>query len=733
MSDFKPSSGCGIITLIYVSEGSAIVSKISVIVPVYNTEEYLDECVNSLLAQTHKNIEIILINNGSNDACTKKLETFQQASDRIQVIHFAENKGVGAARNYGIRQATGDFIYFMDSDDYIPEKTLEILIGHIQGNAMIRGRMKTTHFAKSFAILFERQYDVNIHTEDKYRFINNKSALNFLFRKDFVLKNKLTFAEDVDLYSDLQFMIPALIHVDYLPHVAEALYFKRRRNAPILNPSLIQGDEVQRISDYIRVYIRLKNKYSDGLANVFLDQQFLNFYRQVIVTHFKNEEMVDLHFRDLSSAMKCVRKEILQSYDYVLKKEVHILQQENLTKYRRLNHRHQFLREAKDGLKSRPKFKKFVYKRFLNKLPVRQDWVFVESFQGRSYSDSPKYIYQYMLDNKMDFKYIWSISDKTAIPGDPVQAKRLTIRFFYYLAKSKYWIINSRLPNYIEKRDETVYLQTWHGTPLKRLAGDMEDVYMPGTNAEKYKRNFFNETQKWDYLVSPNAYSTEIFRRAFWFDGTFIESGYPRNDILYNKNTEEDIQQIKQKVGIPSDKKVILYAPTWRDDEYYGKGQYKFNLALDLLDMQKRLGDEYIILLRMHYFIASQMDVSHVEGFAFDVSSYEDTGELFLISDILITDYSSVFFDYANLKRPILFYTYDLEKYRESLRGFYIDIEKELPGPLLKTSDEVIDAIDNIEKIEENFRDRYEAFYNTYCLWDDGDASGKVVRTVFGE
>src|SRR5699024_7827758 len=112
--------------------------------------------------------------------------------------------------------------------------------------------------------------------------------------------------------------------------------------------------------------------------------------------------------------------------------------------------------------------------------------------------------------------------------------------------------------------------------------------------------------------------------------------------------------------------------------------------------MQARLGDEYIVLLRMHYFIASQMDVSDVQGFAYDVSDYQDIGELYLISDMLMTDYSSVFFDYAHLKRPILFYTYDLDKYRGQLRGFYFDMEEEEPGPLLKTTDEDIKTNDDI-------------------------------------
>jgi CDP-glycerol glycerophosphotransferase len=215
------------------------------------------------------------------------------------------------------------------------------------------------------------------------------------------------------------------------------------------------------------------------------------------------------------------------------------------------------------------------------------------------------------------------------------------------------------------------------------------------------------------------------------FDKTMLETGYPRNDILHSPDRDKLAQQIKERLRIPKDKKVILYAPTWRDDEYYAKGQYKFELRLDLDMLHRELGKEYVVLLRTHYFIADSIDVSALEGFAYNVSKYDDISELYLISDILITDYSSVFFDYANLKRPMLFFTYDLEKYRDMLRGFYFDIEREVPGPLVFTSEEVVDAIKNIEDIKKQYSQIYEGFYHRFCEWEDGHASEKVVKSVF--
>src|SRR5699024_2087085 len=297
-----------------------------------------------------------------------------------------------------------------------------------------------------------------------------------------------------------------------------------------------------------------------------------------------------------------------------------------------------------------------------------------------------------------------------------------------YLARAKYWVSNSRLPVQLTKRKENIYLQTWHGTPLKRLVFDMDDVYSADPN---YKKNFYIQSRRWDYLSSPNEYSSNIFQRAFVYNKEMLEFGYPRNDILYKGNNNKEIKKIKKKLNIPLNKKVVLYAPTWRDDDYIARGKYNFSLKLNLEKMQQRLGDDYIVLLRMHYFIANSLDISQYEGFAYDVSTYDDIEELYLASDLLITYYSSVFFDYANLKRPIIFFTYDLEKYRDTLRGFYLDIESEVPGPLLKTSDEVIDAIETIETVKEEYEEIYDAFYKRFCLWDDGKASEKTVNKVF--
>lgn len=207
-----------------------------------------------------------------------------------------------------------------------------------------------------------------------------------------------------------------------------------------------------------------------------------------------------------------------------------------------------------------------------------------------------------------------------------------------------------------------------------------------------------------------------------------------REMIFYMRITKKKLlPEVKKELGIPEGKRVILYAPTWRDNQFYDRGKYKFTLALDLGRLQKEFGEDSVVLLRTHYYIADILDLTEYEGFVYNGSQYEDVSRLYLASDICITDYSSVFFDFANLKRPILFYAYDFDEYADEIRGMYMDMEKELPGPILRTNDAVVDALHHMDAIEETYKERYEEFYERFCSVDDGHASERVIEKVFGE
>lgn len=392
------------------------------------------------------------------------------------------------------------------------------------------------------------------------------------------------------------------------------------------------------------------------------------------------------------------------------------------------------LKEMIVNSKKAKELKESIYNKVFNKLPVSKKKVIFESFLGRNVSGNPKYIYDYMIQEKMDqnYKFYWVVNDfDEHIEGNHTKIKRKSLKYYYHMATSGYWVFNSRQTGEIVKRENNIYLQTWHGTPLKKLASDMTGVDMGGnTNVTEYQENFFIHSRRWDYLLAQNDYSEKIFKRAFNFNKEILK-GYPANDILYNQNNAENITKIKEKLGLPTDKKVILYAPTWRDNNFYRKGHYKMDLELEIDKMREVLSDEYVLIIKAHYLIANNIDDSKYEGFAYNLSKGTDIQELYLVSDIMITDYSSTMFDYANLKRPMIFFAYDLENYRDSLRGFYFDFEKKAPGPIVKTTEDVISSIKHIDIVKENYAELFNDFYNTYCHVDNGNSAKHIVERVF--
>lgn len=374
---------------------------------------------------------------------------------------------------------------------------------------------------------------------------------------------------------------------------------------------------------------------------------------------------------------------------------------------------------------------KTIYDETAAEYDLDSKMVFFESFFGKSYSGNPKYIYEAMLEMGMDKEYtfVWAYSgeNKDIIPGNPIIVDRYEAGDYYrYLARAKYWVNNILFPIH-KKRRGNVYLQTWHGTPLKKLG---YDITIPGPEVEA-RKNFYKESRNWDYLISSNEYSSEIFKRAFKFEKEVLEMGYPINDIFFRDNAEM-ISNIKSEFGIDGDKKIILYAPTWKDDEQNESWEHYFNLEIDLKRLYEQFGDEYVILLKMHHLVSENLEIDgELKDFAVDVSGWDDIQQLYVTADILITDYSSVFFDYAHSRKPILFFVPDLEHYVSNVRGLYLNMKKELPGPLIKDNDELIDAIKNIADVESEYSEKYDEFYERFCSLCKGSSGKDIVDLVF--
>jgi CDP-glycerol glycerophosphotransferase len=368
--------------------------------------------------------------------------------------------------------------------------------------------------------------------------------------------------------------------------------------------------------------------------------------------------------------------------------------------------------------------------RLVKLFPADANVVLFESGIGKQYADSPRYLYEELVRRRPEMTKVWAYAGRLpSTDANTRVVKRLSPGYYFYLARAKYWINNQSFPHYISRRPDGVYVQTWHGTPLKRMLHDLPQVH--GRDAG-YVDRATRAAQQWSLLVSPNPFTSEVMRSAFRYTGATLELGYPRNDVLHRPDRDRTAARIRARLGIGSDQRVILYAPTFRDDQVSG-GRFTFELPFDLQRMHDRLGEDTVLLLRMHVLIGGRLEIpAELRDVVRDVSSYPEIQELYLISDVLVTDYSSVFFDYASLGRPIVFYAYDLEKYRGTLRGFYLDYEKELPGPIVETEDDLLAALDDLDAVAAGFAERRQEFVERFAAMDDGHAAERVVDAVFG-
>lgn len=352
-----------------------------------------------------------------------------------------------------------------------------------------------------------------------------------------------------------------------------------------------------------------------------------------------------------------------------------------------------------------------------------------DSFEGMHYSCNPRAIYEELRRTVPDLKCAWLTRDgQFAVPDGGDTIVMGSRAHYEAMAQARFVVSNTILPPWHRKPDGQVYLQTWHGTPLKRICLDIEAPRF--ATALIYDDLVRADAAKWDALISPNEFSTAIFRRAFAFDGEILQAGYPRNDALHRPGREELAASVRRRLGLPAGKRIVTYAPTWRDDAVRQNGRYRFDLQLNPDALSRALGDDHMLLLRLHTNARGSLGNQIARPGVLDVTTYPDITDLLLISDVLITDYSSVMFDFAGTGRPILFFTYDLEHYRDHLRGFYFDFEAQAPGPLLRTNDEVIDALKETDAVTRSYRSAYAAFAAKFCALDDGRAAERAVRRL---
>lgn len=359
---------------------------------------------------------------------------------------------------------------------------------------------------------------------------------------------------------------------------------------------------------------------------------------------------------------------------------------------------------------------------------------FFNSYNGKNFSGNPRAIFDYLINEYPNHKFVVFLNnekdeknliDKYSEANIQIIRKK-NISFLWNIAKCRYWFINVNFPYQLKPQKKGIYVQTWHGTPLKHIG---EDIIQDLPDKKWWRK----ETLNWDYFLSNSTTDQWIYESAFGINKSIILNyGLPRNDVMI-LNHEQQNQVTKRQLGIHENKthkRIILYAPTFRDDDKI------FQLKLDIKRFAKQFEND-TLLIKLHPNVSKSLDQIDLTkyGNIINVSHFEDTQKLLFIADVLITDYSSIFFDFSMLNKPILFFAYDLDKYEEQLRGFYFQYRDFVPGKILTNNTSLFIELKKLEndvyftkcsKLTANFSRQHNAN-------NDGGATAKVVKKILSE
>ncbi|MER6389240.1 bifunctional glycosyltransferase family 2 protein/CDP-glycerol:glycerophosphate glycerophosphotransferase [Streptomyces sp. NPDC059382] len=363
------------------------------------------------------------------------------------------------------------------------------------------------------------------------------------------------------------------------------------------------------------------------------------------------------------------------------------------------------------------------------RLPVKKRTIVFESMLGKQYSDSPRAIYEEMRSRGLEFEAFWSYAGSPKdFPADAHLVRRWSLPYLKALARAEFWVDNQSYPLKLAKRPDTTYIQTWHGSALKKMGFDQ-----PGLKAATHAQQAAEERHlsRFDHFVCRSEHDVRTLAKAFRIgESKLLRVGYPRNDALVRARQAEvapdgrrERGALAAELGIPADKKVLLYAPTFRTPG-------AFPMPFDVEKFTEEFGDQYVLLVRAHY-------LNHVvlpptaKGKVIDVSARHDVMPLMELSDALITDYSSVMFDYALLDRPILFFAYDYDSYVHEERGTYFDLVEHAPGPVFRTEEEFHDVLKSLDATQDPHAEARKRFVAEFGEYDRGNAAERIVDTFF--
>ena len=731
--------------------------KVSVIVPVYNVEPYIEHCLETLVNQTLTEIEIIVVNDGSTDNSQVSVDRYaKKYPDRVFPYH-KENGGLSDARNFGMQRARGDYIGFVDSDDYVEETMFEKLYekaAQEDADIVVCGYYAIDEAAGKTKTLQTGNlsyFNKSLFDNPKLLYVNAPYAWNKLFRRSMLEENALQFPKGL-IFEDIATSYPAFLCAAKISKVDEPLYhyYLRRKGsitATYSNKFMQLLDSLSIMNDFYK-----KRKHFLTFANVLL---FINL-KHIFIRFFEfpmhNARDFQLQFLKKSFAHLNQYFPRWKHYDFFFNFHYNGQSRRLLTNFyywyliilcpnklllffyrlfqvwpqQIIKQRKRFRQNFKLALQFKSHLRS-IYVHYYKHRRVKPNTVLFESFHGRNISDSPFYLMRELAKYKQ-FDIYFTTGSREAhakfLRDNGFKIKLVELNSLKYqklLASAKYLINNVSFPTYFIKKPDQIYVNTWHGTPLKTLGKNMIKGI---SDMHNIQHNFLQS----DYLLFPNLFTMEQMMRDYsledLYTGKAVISGYPRNSVFL----ESDGAVLRKQLRLQK-KTVFAYMPTWRGEKSskLGIGAYKTMLMQQLTTIDRYLKDNQRLYVNLHPLLQRSVSLKsfhHIFPFPKHVDNYAFLN----CCDALITDYSSVFFDYALTKKPIALFMYDYDSYMNN-RGVYFDI---CALPFTKIYD-VAGMCDYLKRFPESV-ESYAGdtmFFSQFLRYDSQDCAKKLVDSIF--
>lgn len=738
---------------------------LSIIVPVHNVRAYLRDCIDSVLNQSFQDYELIAIDDASPDGSGEILDEYQAKDPRVQVLHMAENVGLGPARNEGIRQATGNYLLFLDSDDTLVPGALEAIADRL--DKTLEPDVLVYDYARAYwngsirrnvlsGMLDEGETECVEPEQRKGLLKVLNVAWNKAYSREFILGRGFTFP--AGYYEDIPWTFPILITAPRIAVLDMVCYhYRQRRSGSILRTASERHLEVFDQYERLFKYVSSDAKYEEWRAPLVdqmlshllsvsrqknrLDKSFSETFFKQLAAAYQNHARVDqVPHGEWSSSRSSklgefARTALLTTTDK--RPGGARLRAIETSNYRLFRLADQF-GSARRRLKSASKKPKrsvstaskkaqararSYYYRAQLRLPIDENLAVYASYWESGFTSNPKAIFLAAQRLRPNMQGVWVVkaSKVSQIPPGVAYVVKGSLAYLKLMATAKYFINDVNFPTEVIKRPGQIHIQTHHGTPLKKMGLQLQD-HPVGANGMNFSQ-LIKRFDRWDYSLTANRYSSEVWEQAYPSFYKTLEVGSPRNDRLVN-STETDRAALRQSLGIPAEKIVILYAPTFRD---WAKGGAQ--AEVDLERLSHALGDKYIILVRGHYLRPKNKALGRLasDGAIRDVHSYDPVENLLIASDVLLTDYSSIMFDFANLERPIVLFANDWGTYSR-VRGVNFDVTANPPGVVTYTMDQLVDTFVNETYRNTEATELRKKFTNQFCTFENGKAAETTVE-----